>query len=230
MSTYASRFENLSLPVILARKGKGHRNVIGQFSVGTSGYIAPEELMLHLLPVANGVLTPSMLAEITEKMAQTLSVSAVEVGAEFELPLERMSEVNFRDSISMYTAGYQCTYSRRRMKNYIWVTLPVVVNEILPLKSETTVVLGYKEHPPYFEDVLFGIEKLVVPMNPAYTPEEKLALRLKLLESKTVYVIISDLLDFFTANKYLTTVDIEVKYTGCTLKTDIRHTVEWKRQ
>lgn len=186
--------------------------------------------MLHVLPVANGVLTPGVLADVAEKIAKEFNVAAVEVGVEFELPLERLSEVHFTDVISMYTAGYQCTYSRRRAKNVMWVSLPVVVNEVLPLKSDITVVLGYKDRPPYFEDVLFGIEKQVVPMNAAFTPEEKVALQSKLLQSKTVYVIISDLLDFFNANTYISTVDIEVKYTGCTLKTDVRHTVGWKRR
>jgi len=230
MAIFASRFENLALPVILARKGKGHRNVMARFSVGTSGYIAPEELMLHVLPLANGVLTPAVVTDTAEKIARECGVSVVELGVEFDLPLERMSEVSFTDTISMYSAGYQCTYSRQRAKKLLWVELPVVVNEVLPLKSSTTVVLGYKDHPPYFEDVLFGIEKLVVPMNAAFSLEEKSALRAKLLESKTVYGIISDLLDFFTENTYITTVDIEIKYMGYTLKTDICHTVAWKRR
>jgi len=230
MATYASRFENLVLPVILARKGKGHRNVVGKFSIGTSGYVAPEELMLRVVPVANGVLTPSVISNLAEKVAKEFSVSVVEVGVEFELPLERLSEVHFTDVISMYTAGYQCTYSRRRLKNVMWVELPVVVNEVLPLKASITVVLGYKDHPPYFEDILFGIEKQIVPLNAAFTPEEKAALQSKLLQSKNVYAMISDLLDFFNTNSYINTVDIEVQYTGYTLKTDCRHTVAWKRR
>ena len=230
MALYASRFERLALPIILARKGKGHRNVVGYFSVGTSGYVAPEELMLYVLPFANGVLTPELISETAEKIVQELHVSVVEIGVEVDLPLERMSEVQFTDAISMYRAGYQCTHSRRRAKNLLWVTLPALVNEIVPLKSEITAVLGYKDRAPYFEDILFGIEKLIVPMNPAFTAEEKAALRTKLLESKNVYTLMSDVLDFFTGNMYLTQVNLEVRYTGCALRADILHTVEWKKR
>jgi hypothetical protein len=230
MTAYASRFENLRLPVILTRKGKGHRNVMGVFSVGTSGYVEPDKFIPYLLPLANVVLTSKVLLGVTQKIAEDFKVSAVEVGVSFELPMERLSGQEYMDTISTYTAGYQCEVTRKKTKNYLWMTMPVVATELITLKTDMTVVLGFKEVPPFFEDVLFMIEKSTVPMDAAFTDSEKLALREKLLAAKSTYVIMSELLDFFSENTYITSVDVELKFNGCVLKTDIIHTGEWKRR
>lgn len=229
MASYASRFDNLLVPVVLARKGKGHRAVTGKFSVGTSGYIAPEELMKYVLPLANTTVTTSVLAGVAQQISEGCRVATVEVGCEFELPQERMSIVDFTDAVTNFTAGLQSTYSRRKAKSLMWVAMPVVVQETLLTPATLTIVLGTHER-MFFEDILFNVEKVVQPVKPAFTEEEKLALRKHFELSNNTYTVMSSLLDFFSGDKYITSVDLEVKYTGIVLKSDIRHTIGWKRR
>jgi len=230
MAMYASRLENLSLPVVLARKGKGDRRVLANFSIGTSSFVESELFIKYFLPLSNTVLTPKSLEEISQNVNKDFNVSSVEVGVSFDLPLERMSQTDFVETVSTYKAGYQCDLYRKKVKNYSWVELPVVANEIVPTKANLTLVLGYTGVPPYFEDVIFSIEKQIVPLDAALTPDEKQVLRQKLLNSKNVYTILSDLLDIYENNTYITSCDIELCYNGCVLKTDIYHTVEWKKK
>lgn len=230
VAMYASRFETLLLPVILARKGKGDRNVLATFSIGTSGFVEPELFFKYVLPLANTVLTDKALEEIAQAINKDFNVNSVEIGVSFELPLERLSQIEYVENISTYKAGYQCDFYRRKTKHYAWVELPVVANEIIPTKANLTLVLGYSGKPPYFEDIIFSIEKQIVPLDAALTTDEKQALRQKLWNSKNVYTILSDLLDIFIQNTYITSCDIEMRYNGCVLKTDIFHTIEWKKK
>jgi len=230
MAVYASRLENLILPVVVARKGKGDRKVLASFSVGTSSFVEPELFIKYFLPLSNSILTPKILEDIAQRISTDLNVNSVEVGVSFELPLERMSQTDFVDTVSTYKVGYQCDLYRKKMKNYIWVELPVVANEIIPTKADLTLVLGYTGISPYFEDILFSIEKQIIPLDAALTPDEKQVLRAKLLDSKNVYSILSDLLDIYEDNTYIKTCDIEVSYHGCVLKTNIYHTVELKKK
>lgn len=227
---FASRFENLFLPVIIARKGKGDRKVLANFSIGTSSFVEPERFIKYFLPLGNTVLTSKLLEEIARSINKDFSINSVEVGVSFDLPFDRLSQTNFTDTISIYKAGYQCDFYRKKIKNYIWVELPVVVNEIIPVKANLTLVLGYAGIPLYFEDIIFSIEKQSIPLAAALTLDEKQVLRTKLLNSKNVYTILSDLLDIFSQNTYITSCDIEIYYDGCVLNTDIHHIIEWKRK
>jgi hypothetical protein len=229
MANYASRFDNLLVPVLLARKGKGHRAVTGKFSVGTSGYIAPEMLMRPILTLANTTISSSVLASVAQQIAQEFKVGVVEVGCEFDLPQERLSIVDFTDAVTTFTAGLQSTYSRKRVKSMMWLSMPVVVQEVLLVLGNLTVVLGTEEK-LYFEDILFNIEKVVQPVKPAFTDEERMELLKHFEGAKSAYTILSTLLDFFTGDAYITSVDLELKYTGVVLKTDMRHTIGWKRR
>jgi len=230
MAIYASRLENLFIPVIFARKGKGDRRVLANFSIGTSSFVEPELFIKYFLPLSNAVLTPKILEDIALNINKDFNVNSVEVGVSFDLPLERMSQTDFVETISTYKAGYQCDFYRKKVKNYSWVELPVIANEIIPTKANLTFVLGYTGISPYFEDIIFSIEKQIVPMDAALTSDEKQVLRQKLLNSKNVYTILSDLLDIYEGNTYITSCDIELRYNGCVLKTDIYHTIEWKKR
>jgi len=228
VSLYASRLDKLSLPIIIARKGKGDRKVIANFSVGTSGFVEVESFIKYFLPLSNTVLIPRVIEDIGASISKDFGVNSVEVGVSFDLPLERMSQIDFVEGISMYQVGYQSNFYRKKIKSYMWVEMPVIANEIIPLKAKLTVVLGYFDVIPYFEDVIFAIEKQIIPLEAALTPNEKQTLRQKLLESKNVYTILSDLLDIYSTDSHVISCDIELFYNSCVLKTDVRHNVRWK--
>ena len=240
MALYSSRLENLVLPIELPCKGKGSKSLFGTFSVATNSYIEPELFIKYFLPVRTATLSKGTLAreafdaksleEITQAIARDFKVNTVEIGVSFEVPMDRLSETSFTEAVMMYKCGYQCLFSRKRSKNYAWVELPAVVQDIVPTLSSLTLVLGYTNVVPYFEDILFAIEKVIVPLNPVLTQEEKQALRDKLLNSKSAYGVITELLDYYQSIPYITSCALEAKYRSSVLKTDISHTVEVKRK
>lgn len=232
MIKYASRIEDLQFPVDIPKKGKGHKSVLANFSVGVSGYIQPEQFIPYFAPVANTVFLPSFLSTASTDISDKLNINSVESGVKFDLPMDRMSNVDFTDTNLVYTVGYQNEYSKIRQKSrdYLYVTMPAVVTTIVPTLSNLTFVLGYSGTAPYFEDIIFSMEKNIVPLTPAFTPEEQEELRNKLLASKNVYSIVTDILDIYTENLYIVSCDIELQYRSCVQKTNIFHTVEWKRK
>ena len=240
MALYSSRLDNLVLPIELPCKGKGSKSLFGIFSVATNSYMEPELFVKYFLPIRTSTLSKGTLSreafnaksleEITQAIAKDFNVNAVEVGVSFEVPMDRLSETDFTEALVMYKCGYQCLYARKRLKSYAWVGLPAVVQEIVPTLSSLTLVLGYTDTVPYFEDILFAIEKVVIPLNPALTSEEKQVLREKLLNSKSVYGVTSELLDYYQNVPYIVSCSLEVKYKSCVLQTDISHTVEVKKR
>ena len=240
MALYSSRLDNLVLPIELPVKGKGSKSLFGTFSVATNSYIEPDKFVKYFLPIRTATLSKGTLAreafnaacleEITQVIARDFKVSTVEVGVSFDIPMDRVSETDFTEAVKMYKCGYQCLYAKKKIKNYVWVELPAVVTDIVPTQSRLTLVLGYTDKVPYFEDVIFAMEKVIVPLNPVLTDAERQAIRDKLLNSKSAYVILTELLDFYQDIPYIVSCALEVKYPHAVLQTDISHTVEVKKK
>jgi hypothetical protein len=240
MASYSSRLDQLVLPIELPCKGKGSKSLLGTFSIATNSYIEPEQFIKYFLPIRTGTLSKGTLAreafnaesleEIALAIVKDFKVSTVEVGVSFDVPMDRLSETNFTESVTMYRCGYQCLYSKKKAKNHAWVELPAVITDIIPTISKLTLVLGYVMKVPYLEDIIFGMEKVIVPLNPVLTDEERQAIQEKLLHSKSAYAVITELLDSYQDFPYIVSCALEIKYSHCVLQTDISHTVEVKRR
>ena len=240
MALYSSRLDQLVLPIELPCKGKGSKSLLGTFSIATNSFIEPEQFAKYFLPIRTGTLSKGTfsreafnaqaLEEITLQIAKDFKVSTIEVGVSFDVPMDRLSETNFTETVTMYKCGYQCLYAKKKVKNYVWVELPAIIKDIIPTLSKLTLVLGYQEKAPYFEDIIFAIEKVIIPLNPVLTDEEKKAIQEKLLNSKSAYAVLTELLDNYQNISYSVSCALEIKYNHCVLQTDISHTVEVKRK
>ena len=228
MTKYSSRIEGLKLPVNIPQKGRGHKNVMADFSVGTSNFIEPEQFIPYFSPVANTTLSPSMLSDTAATLSEDFRVGVVELGSNFDYPLDRLSTVDYIDSMYSYNVGYQCDLTRKKLQNYVYASMPVVLNEITSTLANLTFVLGYGGQAPFFEDIIFSLEKNIVPLTPSFSLHEREELRQKLLNAKNAYGTITDLLDIYAESTYITSCTVEIHFKSAVLKTDIFHTAEWK--
>jgi len=227
---FKTKLENLCLPIILAKKGKGDYKVVANFSVKTSSFVAPESFIKYFLSQSNNVVSPKSLENIVELIHKDYGVKFVEISMFIDLPFERMSQKDFVETTVMYRVGYKCVLYRKKITHYTWVKLPVVSNDIILNKSELTLVLEHDGANLYFEDIIFSIEKIIVPLDAALTSEEKEVLREKLKNSKNVRTILSELSNVYENSSSIQSCDIQLCYHSCILNTDICHNLEWKKK
>jgi hypothetical protein len=232
MATYTSKLENLLIPVILPKKGKGERRVNAKFNISTSSFIESELFIKYFLTLSNSVLSVDSLEKIAKSIIKDFSIQTVEIFVEFELPLERLSQLDFVETVYYYKCGYRL-YLCKKNKNsdkYIWLNMPIIVNDIIPTYGYLNISLGYKGVTPYFEDIVFNIEKQTVPFNAALTLDEKQNMKEKFSISKNDYTILSDLLDIYENSSYITSCVLEINHPACSLRTNVSYVVESKKK
>ena len=233
MSKYSTYLDNILLPVELAKKGKGHRSVMANFSVGVSSYVESSIFIPYFSSFKDSTLSAESLSEVAENVIVDHGLSSAEVCAKFDYPVDRLSATDYVGTMCAYHVGYQSTCVSKKVtktSNFVYVTFSAAVNDIVPTLATITYVLGYDGVVPYFEDIIFNLERTVVSLIPAFSNQEREQLRLNLLNSKTTYSTITDLLDIYEKNSYITSCNVEVAFDSSILQTAVVYNGEWKRR
>jgi hypothetical protein len=180
-----TQIEQVQIPILLPKRGKGHQEVMASFSVLTSKPIDP----LTFIPIINTYANKTCIivdtVDMSKRFLKTLSLDDVFISISFAYMLDRVSS-----QLSPTFFSLPCFYERSvgfSDKNSIAIGVKLPMQAFLgkPISSSLTVKI---EHPSnvFFEDIVDRVYKTLgavlcpavetksLDQNPCYTPEETL--------------------------------------------------------
>ena len=177
-----SRLSQFRLPLIIARRSKGHSEILSDVSVSSHSLLHTEDLLKYLFSLSKQSCTKEGLMQVALGIVEGLNLSDLDFCICFDLPIERLSPGEYSDTYYVLSCKYRLNYLKCSPGNVfqfdmsISCNVKVVDGVVLPGKLSVG-VYEPKDH-LYFEHLLDIVQRYgKVVIYPIATYADKLLLQ-----------------------------------------------------
>lgn len=154
-----SQISALKLLSFIARRGKGHTEVINSFRVLTFDNVEPEKFLPFFVDVGKQVFYKETLVEIAEKIVNELHLSSVQLTSSFTLLTDKLSPTYTSSAILPLPCEYLVYCKEGKMDVSMKIECPVRISHISTLVGNLVLEIINPAPNIYFEDILDTIHK-----------------------------------------------------------------------
>jgi hypothetical protein len=154
-----TQIEQVNIPILLPKRGKGHQEVMASFSVSTSRSIDPLTFISVINAYANKTCVASDMVSMSKNFAKTLDLDDVEVKVIFSYILDRVSS-RLSSTFFSLPCFYERSIGSTASNLSMGVTLPIQTLVGKPISSTLTLRIDYPSN-IFFEDMVDRVYKVL---------------------------------------------------------------------
>jgi hypothetical protein len=152
------QIENVKIPILLPKRGKGHQEILASFAVSTNTSMNPLEFVPFITSCASKTCMLSDMVDLSRSLMKELHLNDITVRTTFSYILDRVSP-----NLSPTFFSLPCFYERKvpisgSNTSSLGIVVPIQVNLGKPLSASLTLQI---ERPKkvFFEDIVDHVYK-----------------------------------------------------------------------
>jgi len=207
--------ENITVPMLLPRRGKGHSEITATFKVLTTTDVQPLDLLQPLSSFYRTTLLKDTLSELAHKIVRQNRLDSVVVDASFGYVLDRVS-ASFIPTVYSYPCNYRLSSDAKAAEHFdMTIKLPFLIfdEQKQLMANELEVTLINPANKVFLEDIIDRVQQLCkVKFYPASsTQDEKENIR-RVRSEKALPEVLYKFTSSVTDSKWAKSVTVVVSY------------------
>ena len=156
---FKSSIGNVSIPILISKRNKGHIETSCTFHIQTNVYIDQLRFIPYIMSLNGLSLTRDSLEELSKTIAEDLKVDIINIEATFRYPLDKVS-IEYKTILYYFKCGYTCSYDIKKGTTFsITLEQPVRIKDFYSPSGKLYFSIENPDKKIYFEDLVDHIQK-----------------------------------------------------------------------